>query len=428
MSGTVPSTSKAASATFSGPAPQLPPFPDQLDLSNIVHDDRETLAGRLHDFRLKWQTYAKAAGLYDWPAERQKSMLLSAMGPAAAKVYRDLQTARKHSNNNAADDDDDNEDDYEDVGIGSDVHRCSASGRVLAAIIRHLLGGGLRLRRMAAAKQARYDGEPYMRFVERLRTHINACEYSERSDDVMLDRIIAGLNNQRLSEELCFMAGLTLSAAIERVRLEDKELDKGRSRNGGAISKNSRPTEWVASTPLQKAANNNNAGPSSKSSKPMNDNAPPLELKKLDNYMASTEAAAAPTNNNEKKWLNGPLANRNTPDNMAKPTNALTKKQIWYGNYLKSKAERNQQRVQNAQRVGDENGSRQRPQPQQHQRKNGLQRPQTNTTLVENVMCFRCGDRRHGIDHMAHPQMCPSHGQTCAKCGGLNHIASMCSN
>lgn len=421
MSKPVPSTSKAA-ATCDEPGLQLPPFPDQLDLSNIAHDDCETLAARLHHFRLTWQTYAKAAGLYDWPAERQKSMLLSAMGPVAAKVYRDLQTARKQPNNNAADDDD-NEDDDEDGGNGPDVHRSSASGRVLAAIIRHLLGGGLRLRRMAAAKQARYDGEPYWRFIERLRTHINACEYAERTDDVLLDRIIAGLNNQALSEELCFMVDLTLSAAIERVRLEDKVLDKNRSRNGGAISKNSRTTEWVASAPLQKSAINNNAGPVPTTSKAMDANAPPLAIKKPTTHMGST--SAAPLTNKAENCFDGPPANRNTPNNMATPTNALTKKQVWYANYLNSKAGRRQQGGQHAQRVGDENGCRQRPQQQRRQQQKN---PPKTTELVENVMCFRCGDRRLGHDHMAKPQMCPSQGQTCAKCGGLNHIANMCSN
>lgn len=173
-------------------------FPRPLRLSEAL----PVLTANLNTFRNEWSSYAAANGVSDMPSELQTGTLLAALGADCAKVYHDLEVTLSSNDRRNAD-------------------------VLLACITRHLLGDDMRQRRVNFAKQLRYDGEPFWRFLKRLELHIEGCQYGALRDDVLLDKIIASIKNDAISLELCSTPGVTLAMAKERCYLEDKNNNRG---------------------------------------------------------------------------------------------------------------------------------------------------------------------------------------------------------
>lgn len=219
-------TNTVEETTTNSKALSSAPFPQPL----LLCDDIEELTDRLKHFRIEWTAYAHDNAVFDKPAERQTATLLAALGADTAEVYHDLEpTLSKGDRLNAK--------------------------ALLASIERHLLGDNKRQCRVNFSKQARYAGEPCWRFLDRLEQKIDGCKYGELRDDVLLDKIIASINNEPISLELCAMQGVTLAKAKARCLLEDRKNcdEKPKKRPPQQPNKGNKPTTQKVNVQPSKA-------------------------------------------------------------------------------------------------------------------------------------------------------------------------------
>ena len=176
------------------------PMPDKLD----------TMPGKLCDAWPKWyktfRRYANTSGLFERPNIRQVNALLFAMGKCADSI---LTTLKVNEETVTYKDLKDKIDAYFKVRRNNLLSRAKFNRRIQAR----------KLKSTGRNDEMEYEATESMDvFINDLYLLAEDCEYGDKDEEFIRDRIIVGVVDEDLSDHLCTKTGLTLEEAVKIAR------------------------------------------------------------------------------------------------------------------------------------------------------------------------------------------------------------------
>ena len=151
--------------------------------------------GEFVETQEEWRQYAEriqhyfaANGVTD--AERKCAIFLSVIGPRTYKLLSSLVAPSKPG-----------EKTYDELVVALTEHHSPAPSEIV--------------QRFKFNSQFRHAGESVATYVAELRSIAQTCNYSSSLDEMLRDRIVCGINDDRIQQRLLSERGLTYKKALE---------------------------------------------------------------------------------------------------------------------------------------------------------------------------------------------------------------------
>ena len=145
-------------------------------------------------FKLKWQNFSLATGLNEEAEGKQVATLLTIIGDDANAEYYKFQWAKSGDDKKIT------------PVLNKFEEFCAGKKNVIYE--RYLFN--------TCSQQ---EGETIEQYVTQLRTLSENCEYADLEESLIRDRVVLGINNDKLREKLLHKPDLTLQRAIEDIQV-----------------------------------------------------------------------------------------------------------------------------------------------------------------------------------------------------------------
>lgn len=165
------------------------PFPKPINLKD------GDIIGNFKFFQLQWNNYLVASGTDSKSEDVKKSTLLAAIGEDCLKRYTTFTLT--------------------DEDQLSEKNLLNAIGRNLMPIINK------RYERAMFNLATQKGKESYVTYMNRLRKLIKNCEYNDKEDDMLLDKLICSIKDISLREQLWSEKNITLEQALEKCKAKE---------------------------------------------------------------------------------------------------------------------------------------------------------------------------------------------------------------
>lgn len=331
----------------------------QIPLPKPLNVKTGKISDNIRFFRLQWSNYMVASGLSAKSEDVKKSTLLSVIGDECLKLYHTF-------NLTAAD-------------VVTETSLMDAIERNLMPVL------NIRYERAMFNLATQKQNCPFDVYLKYIRDIMLKCEFGDREEEVLLDKIICSVHDVKLREQLWTDKDITLSQALEMCRARE------------ALQLQLRHVKEAV--PVQKQ--------------------PPQQARKDNNRQqhpqASQQRDERLKQNRQNKQQGQPITNvtiiQNLQDSAAQRAREVVEKPVSQKNKKSSEfvfLDHINKKEQTRQAP-----SRQIPTAPKQQ-------------SIPKKRCTWCGRENKGEEHSMQRSKCPAYGKICNNCGRGNHFDSVC--